>query len=527
MKKNLLSIYITLLVVALGATSCYKDKGEYFTGKWSSIKSVTKLELPGGGVVFEGDRLAINPVVEYAEGYGPADFDFSWIIGTDTVARQLDLDWTVGVVSGMNTSGEAFVLLSIRNKRNGEVWSVYPPGNVNQPLSLRINLADAPQIGAIVYEKADGTVEWASIKGTKQDFKDKSLGQISLRTELLQKYNPSVKIRGKVISALMNDKDLVVYTDDVNDKGMLVRVTEAKNSVPYYPFGKAFGTVSEEIFSSDIVTSSSLKSVDHFYGIFQSALINDNFFITQASAEYPYIMLDPSKAGVIEGVSQVSYPVPATSTGGFFGLIRYNNNAVRMFKYTPAGAFYLATGALASMDLEEITGVFSQAPVTNTYTTMNFFVAGKKGSSSYLYNYTVSSSASNVSATYKSKMDITSLVDDNTIWFGTPSGTSSSILNPAFFTRQNQLYRINYSALAAQPVLTNTFDAPVTFALPVSAAYNLADIPNSLYTLVLTYNENTNTSSCYLLDVHSGQTLVSFVGEIPGKAIKYIPYMNK
>lgn len=527
MKKNIYRISLMALLAMLFISSCYKDKGEYFTSNWGSIDSISKLELPGAGSVFEGDQLVLDPHITYGEKVVQSDFDYYWIVGNDTISTQKKLDWTVDAVSGMSSEGEAFIYLVITSKDNGEEWIVYPSGNVNQPLTLKINLADAPQIGTIVYEKNDGTIEWASIKGTKQDFKDKSYSKLSLRTELYKKYN-SAPLEGKVLSATNNDKDLIIYTDNNFDYGRFIRIVESKNSTPYYPFGKSHSTVNEEILSfAPAGGKYNLSSVNYFYSIFQTALLNNQFYITQASGEYPYIKLDPAGTGVVEDVTQVAFPVPATSSGGFFGLIRFNDNAVKMFKYTAAGIFSLASGPLKSIDIDDITGLFCQAPITNTYTTMGVFVVGKKGDNYKLYHYTVSSNATNTNTTFKSEIDITSWVDNNSIWFGTPSGTSGSILNPAFFTKGNALYRLNYNGFGAGPIKVSTFDAPVVDAIPVSSLYRDVDIPNSLYTMILTYDEAKGTSSCYLLDVHSGEVLTSFIGEIPGKAKKYLPRMIK
>ena len=93
--------YLTvILAAALAATGCYDDKGSYYTGSWTSIAAVEGMSIPGTETrpnieLVEDETLSINPTVRFNPGVDASQFTYDWIMGGDTIASGLKLDWTV------------------------------------------------------------------------------------------------------------------------------------------------------------------------------------------------------------------------------------------------------------------------------------------------------------------------------------------------------------------------------------------------------------------------------------------------
>ena len=93
--------YLTvILAAALAATGCYDDKGSYYTGSWTDIAAVEGMSIPGFETDYvinlvEDETLRLNPTVRFKPGVDVSQFTYNWVLGGDTIASSLKLDWLV------------------------------------------------------------------------------------------------------------------------------------------------------------------------------------------------------------------------------------------------------------------------------------------------------------------------------------------------------------------------------------------------------------------------------------------------
>ena len=119
--------YLTvILAAALAATGCYDDKGSYYTGSWTDIAAVEGMSIPGIGTNYylnlvEEETLSLNPTVRFKPGVDESLFTYDWVMGGDTIASGLKLNWTVMRTNKMeiNQSGQTSFWQAINIKNSG------------------------------------------------------------------------------------------------------------------------------------------------------------------------------------------------------------------------------------------------------------------------------------------------------------------------------------------------------------------------------------------------------------------------
>ena len=224
--------YLTvILAAALAATGCYDDEGSYYTGSWTEIAAVEGMSIPGTETAYflnlvEDETLSINPTVRFNPGADTSQFAYHWVMGGDTIASGLKLDWTVTRTAKMefNDSGETSFWLAIDNRESGENWLYYLQNESGTILRVKISQTITPKIGVFVYEKEDGTVEWGSVKGTNASTPE---AFTTLYTDLYARYNAPREIGGSVTGATFTGSKLIVYTDHAPDYGVIVETSES------------------------------------------------------------------------------------------------------------------------------------------------------------------------------------------------------------------------------------------------------------------------------------------------------------
>ena len=138
--------YLTvILAAALAATGCYDDEGSYYTGSWTEIAAVEGMSIPGTETAYflnlvEDETLSINPTVRFNPGADTSQFAYHWVMGGDTIASGLKLDWTVTRTAKMefNDSGETSFWLAIDNRESGENWLYYLQNESGTILRVKI-----------------------------------------------------------------------------------------------------------------------------------------------------------------------------------------------------------------------------------------------------------------------------------------------------------------------------------------------------------------------------------------------------
>ena len=525
MKKINRFIHV-LLVAVVGFVGCYEDKGSYDYTSWTDFISITGIEIPGSSygrvTLSEGEVLRINPIVEYKAGVKPEDFEFHWVMGGDTIASTLNLAWTITPTNVELLSGEAYFWLAIGNKNTGETWKCYATSNDGYYMvKVKITPTAMPLIGVMVYEKADGTLEWGSIQGSNpaqpQNF-------TTILTDMYNRYNPSRTIQGPFVGATLDVSQLSVYTNTAPDYGVMIQTT----NIGGFPFGNYMGTIQDQTFTS--VPTAAINAKHGYYNSMQEILIGSELFMLPMTRSYPYQLLDPNSTGNESGVAQVIGALPYTRNA-HVTLQRMTNGDVYYYNYSEARGYMrqaVSDGNGGTLNVDEIVGLFREPTAINaSEQNLRFFVVGRKGATYTMYIYSfVQYTATPHVIEFKQAKDVTAWaggMNKDVIWFTSvvPVGW-----NYAYIAKGKDLWRFSYEGLET-PTVVKSFADDIVEVVPVPKA-SLIGGDEELYTAVFTYNAGTKTSSMYTVNIRTEDVAEysSCVGAVFGKVLMYIPYFS-
>lgn len=514
--------YLTVtLAAALAATGCYNDKGSYYTGSWTDIAAVEGMSIPGIGTSYylnlvEEETLSLNPTVRFNPGADASAFTYDWVMGNDTIASGLKLDWTVMRTSKMefNDSGQTSFWLAINNPKSGENWRYYLQNETGNVLRVTITQTMSPKIGVFVYEKEDGSVEWGSVKGSNPATPE---AFTTLYTDIFAHYNAPTKMEGSIVGTAFSGSQLIVYTDQAPDFGALIQTAESGTN----PLGISVGTVGDLVF--DGMPEGVIKEQSFYKGRMQELLIGNSLFIDSDDNIYQMI-LSGAKA-TQDNVEQIMGANPYANrmhfsvqrlTSGELWYYRYDKNRGYLRQILPD-----ENGGTLKAD--RIIGVFRQPTFIDKQIKM--FVAVKSGAAYQLYTYTYEQKTSGQDMiTYVGKKDISGwtggMSDDCTMF---TNGVEVP-LNYLYIAKGSDLWRTSYESLA-DPQVAKSFPAPITAAeVIVNDPANISGSTKELYTAVFTYDAGAKTSKMYVLDARTDDLKAYSEVEtaIPGKVVRYL-----
>lgn len=514
--------YLTvILAAALAATGCYDDKGSYYTGSWTSIAAVEGMSIPGFETkvnieLIEDETLSINPTVRFNPGVDASQFTYDWVMGNDTIASALKLDWTVTRTAKMefNDSGQTSFWLAINNPESGETWRYYLQSESGSIQRVTISQTITPKIGVFVYEKEDGTIEWGSVKGTNASTPE---AFTTLYTDLYTRYNTSREIEGSVVGATFTGSKLIVYTDRAPDYGVIVETSESGD----YPMGFHIGTIGNEVFQG--TPDGEIEGQTFYKGFMQEMLVGSSLFIAPSNEAYQVIL--PGAEPTQENVAQIMGAAPYGNLM-YFSVQRLTSGELWYYRYDNSRGYLrqiLPDGNGGTLKADKIIGVFRQPTFISKQIKM--FVAVKSGSAYQLYTYTYEQKTSGPDViTYVGKTDITG-------WTGGMSDDCAMFtngvevpLNYLYIAKGSDLWRTSYESLA-DPQVAKSFSAPITAAEVVITAPNRVNTDTEeLYTAIFTYDASAKTSKMYVLDARTDDLKAYSEVEtaIPGKVVRYL-----
>jgi lipoprotein len=511
--------YLTVILAAvLAATGCYDDKGSYYTGSWTDIAAVEGMSIPGIGTNYylnlvEEETLSLNPTVRFKPGVDESLFTYDWVMGGDTIASGLKLNWTVMRTNKMefNQSGQTSFWLAINNKKSGENWRYYLQNDAGNLLKVTIAQVMAPKVGVFVYEKEDGSVEWGSVKGANAATPE---AFTTLYTDIFAHYNAPSRMEGSVVGTAYDGSQLIVYTDQGPDHGAMVQTSEASTN----PLGLSIGTVSNLVF--DGVPEAGINGQSFYKGNMQEMLVGNSLFIGPTNNVYQMILSDaiPTQDGVVQIMGANPYAnlmhfSVQRMTSGELWYYRYDSNRGYLRQILPD-----ENGTVLKAD--RIIGVFRQPTFIDKQIKM--FVAVKAGAAYQLHTYTYEQKTSGSDIiTYVDKKDITSwaggMSDDCTMF----TNGIEVPLNYLYIAKGRDLWRTSYESQTA-PQVVKSFPAPISAVEVVITSPNRIDVDTKeLYTAVFTYDAGAKTSKMYVLDAKTDDLKAYSEVEtaIPGKVV--------
>lgn len=513
-----------MLAAAVAAGGCYDDKGSYNTGTWTDIAAVEGMTLPGIESMYqlpliEDEVFSLHPTVRFRPGADPSKFTYDWVVGGDTVASGLKLDWRVTRTEKMefNDSKQAYFWLAIGNKESGESWRYYLRGSNSMMLKVTIAPTLTPRIGILVYEKPDGSVEWGSVKGGNPAAPE---AFTTVYTDLYTRYNTTRRMEGRVAGATFWGSHLIVYTDHAPDHGALVQAGESGS----YSLGLFMGTVGDEIFKG--AASEAINGQSFCDRTMQELLVGNSLYIAPYGNAYQVILPNatPTQAGVAQIMGANPYTeamhfsVQRTMAGELYHY-RYNNSRGYMRQPLPD-----ENGETLRAD--RIVGVCRQP--TFIKKAIKMFVTVKTGSTYtlYAYNYEQKESGADLIEFY-SKEDVTAWaggMTDDCVMF---TNAVEVPLNNLYIAKGRDLWRTSYESLA-DPQVVKSFPAPISNVTVAVRSTRIGTDADELYTAVFTWDEGTKTGKMYVLDSKSSDLRAYSEVETPieGKVVRYLPYLQ-
>ncbi len=493
--------YLTIsLAAALLATGCYDDEGSYFTGSWTDIASVEGLSIPGTEDVYtldliEDETLSINPTIRFNKNVDESLFTYDWIMGTDTISSGLKLDWKITRTEKMvfNSQGETSFWLAIHNQKTGEAWRYYLLNSYGSIQRVKISHTITPKIGVFAYEKADGSVEWGSVKGsnatTPEDFS-------TLYTDLYTRYNSSRRIEGPIAGMGYNGSQLMIYTNSEPDYGAIVQTSESGS----YAMGLFMGTIGSEVFQG--APDATIHTHTFYKGNMQELLIGNSLYIAPTNTAYQVIF--PGSEPTDSEIAQIVGAKPYIGMM-HFSVQRKSNGELSYYRYDTNRGYLnqeLSDENGNVLKADHILGVCRQPSFLNKE--LKMFIAVRIASSYWLYTYTYEQKSSGKDViTYIGKADITAWaggLNDNCQLF---TNCVEVPLNYLYIVKGSDLWRTSYESQAA-PQKVKSFSAPIVVAEVI--ARNPATISSDsdeLYTAIFTYDETADVSTMYVLDAKS------------------------
>lgn len=512
--------YVTILLAwAFAATGCYEDKGSYFCGMWSAIEGIEGMTIPGTEEVYtldlvEEQPLALRPRVRFRPGVDASDFSFHWVMGGDTIASGLELDWIVERTNKMvfNSSNETTFWLAIDNAASGESWCYYLQNRSGTVLKVKIVQAITPKIGVFLYETQDGSVEWGSVKGsnaaTPEAFR-------SLYTGIFERYNAPARIEGPVRGMTYASSSLIVYTDRSPAYGAIVQTSESGS----YPLGFMQGTVGELVF--DGAPEGAINGQSFYPGSMQELLIGSSLFV--ASTGQPYQMILPGFEPTDTDVAQIMGAAPYMDLM-HFSVLRRTSGEICYYRYTENRGYIcqpLPDGEGATLTADRIVGVCRQP--SRVEKALNLYVAVQSGEVCRLLTYTYEQSGGG-----KDRIDF-SAQRDISDWAGGMTGPcrmfTNSVevpLNYLYIAKGRDLWRTSYASQEA-PRIVRSFPAPIAVVEVVCDNPRQPAGAKELYTALFTCDEAAGVSKMYVLDAASDDAAIlsEVETEIPGRVVAY------
>ncbi len=511
---------MTLALIA--CVSCYKDQGSYYTGEWTEIESIENLTPEEFKSLYtvtlvEDEVFKLSPKIKFKDGVNPDNYVYSWIMGGDTIARSVNLDWTVIKTAEMTPShdGRYSLWLDIENKNSGEAWKLFLQNSSNTQISFEISQSSTPQIATFVYEGDNSTIEWGSVAGVSTLAPSE---YSKLYVDMFKRYNPSREIKGSVINAVNTGSNLIVYTNTEPDYGVMIQTSEKGAQ----PLGSYVSSVAEQVYQGG--PKSQVNGQNFYNGNMQELLIGEDLYVAP-TASAPHQVIFPSDEASMGDVAQTMGVNPYINSM-HFSVLRKSNGELYYYTFNTAYAlksYPLVDTANNNIKADEIIGVVRQP--TNIMKEIKFFVIVKQSGEYNLYSFKLEQHENgNADIEYLDKHDVSTWaggVSEETMWMTNIVEVPGNYL---YIVNGKALYRTSYESLAT-PVKVMDFAHNVSCATMVSNATVANDDLEEKCLVVFVHNSSSNESTMKVLDVQSSDVQLISQPEtiIPGKVVKYLP----
>lgn len=501
--KQLFYYIIAFLVIA--NIACLDDKDSLTTRDFDHVLAIDGLQPEKGTefILYIGDTLKLEPQIIYSAGSKPEDYTYRWIIGKDTVSKELNLEWQITRPRGYQNQTTVPGVLIVQNRTNKLEF--------RQMFTMEINSNLTPKYIA-VYETGEHTIDWVSIQGDPTNFTRFFAGMNSL-------INGSEEaIEGNFRGSLICKSELVIFTDQTPDYGYSVSLLKENDGADFTtPLGGIIAPVRGRVYQGT-ATTPDFRSVRYCEGGTRFLLMNDKLY-TFNGGDKKTPMFDDQTYLKANHVAQV---IASKQFMRYkkITLIRYDDNTISCFYEYDEAPVPILLDDDTNFKLDTIYGMFTESTGLASKKPYKMYVIGKEGAATNLYELAITYSGKFLPPQLNKTIPLPQpTVEATQTWFGAFSQRYG------FQVTSREIYKFDYLNITGfypEPTPFKSFpdNYEITEIFPIIKGSGLKDADD--YTVVYLYDKIKNTTTIHVYETLTGKIIREYPDVIPGRGKDFI-----
>lgn len=497
--------YLISTVIILVYTSCLEDKDSLASRDFEHVLSVIGLQPEEGTnhILYTGDYLKLEPEIVYSPDSREEDYIYRWMIGKDTVCKDLNLNWLITRPEGYEDQKTIPGVFIIRNTVNGLEF--------RETFNIEIYSNLTPNYIAI-YETGNG-VDWISLQGKPEAFTRLSPGMNAMVN------GEDKPISGKFRGAMAAKTEIALFTDQAPDYGCTISLLNDDEEADFnLPIGEIVAPIRGRVYLGQ-ETNLNFRSMRYCEGGTRFLIMNDNLY-TFNGTEKRLLIFDDQTYLKSKNVAQILASMQFMRYKKA-NIIRYRDNTISCFhEYNlPEQQIFMDDGS--AFKLDSIYGMFTESTGLASKKPYKIYLIGSENNSYNLYEFDVTYAGSGFNVpTWSKTIPLPKEVVENAIaWFGAFSQRYG------FYVTKNDIYKFDYLNITSfnpEPAPFKSFpsDYEVVAIYPLIGGTGLKDADG--YTVVYLYDKKKNTTTIHVYNTITGATVKEYPDAIPGLGKDFI-----
>lgn len=497
--------YLISTVIILVYTSCLEDKDSLASRDFEHVLSVIGLQPEEGTnhILYTGDYLKLEPEIVYSPDSREEDYIYRWMIGKDTVCKDLNLNWLITRPEGYEDQKTIPGVFIIRNTVNGLEF--------RETFNIEIYSNLTPNYIAI-YETGNG-VDWISLQGKPEAFTRLSPGMNAMVN------GEDKPISGKFRGAMAAKTEIALFTDQAPDYGCTISLLNDDEEADFnLPIGEIVAPIRGRVYLGQ-ETNLNFRSMRYCEGGTRFLIMNDNLY-TFNGTEKRLLIFDDQTYLKSKNVAQILASMQFMRYKKA-NIIRYRDNTISCFhEYNlPEQQIFMDDGS--AFKLDSIYGMFTESTGLASKKPYKIYLIGSENNNYNLYEFNVTYAGSGFNVpTWSKTIPLPKEVVENAIaWFGAFSQRYG------FYVTKNDIYKFDYLNITSfnpEPAPFKSFpsDYEIVAIYPLIGGTGLKDADG--YTVVYLYDKKKNTTTIHVYNTITGATVKEYPDAIPGLGKDFI-----
>lgn len=490
-----------ILSASVLMTSCFSDRDSFAEREFDHVLAVDGIDSETY-TLYLGDTFVCSPSVSVSDGSDEKDYEYRWLIGkSEVISTEKNLNWEIKLPEDYNINKVIPGVLVVRNKVNDLEF--------RKTFTIRILNGYSPTYVA-VYETAENTVEWMSLRGEPTAF---------TRTfeNMIQRVCGDQKIAGNFVGALNSTNELAVFTDHAPDYGYCISMSDADpdNDLDYN-FGEIIAPVNGRVYLGN-ETPLDFKDLTFGYGA-SKYLIKNGVLHVFNGLERKLPMFDDKTYIKSRDVAQT---ISSKNLMRFkkVSFVRHNDNTIGCFHVYNDDMEYITVNG-NPLKLDYLCGEFTEATGLGSNKPYHAYLIGRAGDDYNIYDFYVNYIGTKVQPIeLRNVIPLPAWVKDVRHWFGS-YGESYG-----FYATRNEIYKFDYYEMEEfTPSLKPLISFPPEYEI-LDVFVQIADLglrDEDYCTVVYLYNAAKDRTTLYVYNTVSGKKLNEYPDLLPGKGVYFV-----